>query len=104
MKISELIRDIVRTAEDKFGVSDHMNDSIGIDMFCCGDDDEFDDTWQVALTRPSQNELARGEIEDVSTCKLCEMTSAFHTQAPTLLDALLQLHSKVDGAWGWDCE
>jgi hypothetical protein len=95
MKISTLIQDIVRTAEEKFGVSDHFNDVISVGIYAA------DDTWQVWLTRPTQSQLDRGEIR-ANTGKLYEENMSFHVEQKTLLEALLALHDFVYDADDWD--
>jgi hypothetical protein len=97
MKISALIQDIVRTAEDKFGVSNHLNDVISVGIYAANDN-----TWQVWLDRPTQNQMDKGEVERSHTSKLQEMRTSFNVERETLLEALLALHYFVYDADDWE--
>ena len=89
MKVSELIKNIVETAEERFGVSDsHTNDCITVDIYYSS---HFG--WQVDLLRPTQHQLDCGKFPDeadVASVKVWESTCAFHTEADTLVRAIYE--------------
>jgi hypothetical protein len=99
MKISSLIKDIVVEAEEKFGYSEHNNDCISLVV-----SPTAYGTWCANLERPTQRQMDRGEVEGVHmhTVKLWEATLGFHSEADTLLQALLDLHQKVEDAEPWE--
>jgi hypothetical protein len=98
MKISTLIQDIVQSAEDKFGFSDHINDCISIEIYFNGE------TWMVSLMRPSQRSLDLGEVDNLVSVKLVEECVAFHVENTSFLQALLELQHQVDIAGNYDFE
>lgn len=102
MKVSQLIRDIVQLAEEKFGVDDgHDNDCISIDVYY----NTRNDMWQAGLYRPTQHQLDCGQFvgrEAMETVKVWENTCGFYTAADTLVLALQDLLAKVNMAD--DCE
>jgi hypothetical protein len=91
MKVSELIQEIVEAAESKFGVSDHNNDCISVDIYVSPYE------WQVSLARPTQRQLDSGEIvtELDYTIKCWEAKYNFHSHGETLMQALYALLEKV---------
>ena len=92
-KVSKLMQEIIRLAEDKFGVSKHDNDIINITI-----DSAPGFNWQLSLVRPSQRQLDFGEVTNSESCKLAEYRTAFYVVAPTLVEALHQLKAKVKEA------
>ena len=99
MKISELIKEIVLYADDKFDVSDHINDAITVSITPPNLHIGIYD-WQVSLDRPTQRYLDRGEVEDGSTIKVIEYRVNFFTEAPTLMEALRLLKQEVEETIG----
>ena len=92
MKISQLIKNIVADADAEYGHSNHINDCISINIFyslCNGGE------FQVCLSRPSQRQLDGGEVDDLSSIKKTENDVWLHTKAPTLLEALTELHQRL---------
>jgi hypothetical protein len=97
MKVSDLIQEIVKLAEDKFGVSKHGNDVISVYI-----NSQPGWNWEVGLERPSQRQLDSGEVDDVESIKLWEVRNAFDTEHKTLVGALKLLRQKVQDANSWD--
>lgn len=83
MKISNIIKRIVTRAERIFGVGNHENDAITVGIYYAEDD-----TWQVWLSRPTQNQLDRGVFQP-GTSKLYDEKTAFYvSDQPSLAKAL----------------
>lgn len=96
MKVSERIQVIVEQAEAYFGVSEHINDTISVDCYVTSEG------WQIALNRPTQRELERGEVVD-HTCKTVEAHIVFQSyDHPTLIAALEHLQFQLDGVTTMD--
>ncbi len=108
MKVSELMEEIIEVAEEKFGVSEHINDGIVVNVFyhaANADSDAGEDyVWSVALSRPTQNQLDRGETECeyIHTVKLEETRIDFHSNGKSLMVALRHLLDQVLDANKWD--
>ena len=97
MKISEKIATIVKLAEEKFGVSRHLNDAITVGIYIAPDH-----TCQVYLARPSKNQLDRGVVEPI-TCRLWEENIAFFSENhSTLTRALNWLYKQIQEAGSED--
>ena len=92
MKVSELIAEIIVEAEAKYGISNHNNDGIHVGIFYAAD------TWQVWISRPTQNQLDRGEVptSDINTVKVSEEEVRFMSKDTNLVRALLQLREAVE--------
>lgn len=95
MKISKLIKQIVRNASLKFGLSDHNNDTIDVGIY-----PDDDGEWQVWLQRPTQLSLTRPEIfEEPINIPVHEYTvTNFRIADKTLTGALEKLNECVDHA------
>lgn len=100
MKVSEIINAICREAEQKFGVLDNpnLNDSISVSIY------PSDRDWQIGLQRPTTRQLDSGEIQlcDIHTIKQYEYRTGFFVIAPTLKEALKELHDRVMNAYEWE--
>jgi len=105
MKISQLMNDVIRTAEAKFPSSGHINDVITFSIYPMEDlyEEEVDWVWQVSLARPTQRDLDNGEIEltHLHTVKVEEVQVGFHAHNATLLGAILDIQEQVNCAQSW---
>jgi hypothetical protein len=107
MKISQLMNDIIRTAEAKFHSTDHMNDVICFSIYPMSSTYEYgirgEWDWQVSLMRPTKRDLDRGEVglEQLHTVKVEEVQHGFHAHNKTLLGALLDVQRQVNEAESW---
>ena len=90
MKISERIKEIIETAQFRFGITGHMNERISVGMFC---DDQSE--WYVWLERPSKNQLDRGEVTRNSAV-LVENRIGPRGSGSTLIEALEDLHCDIE--------
>lgn len=98
MKVSEMIEDIIVAAERKFGVSDHINDTIEVSIY-------FNEMWQLSLRRPTQHALDTFESDDsrvLDTCKVSEDYISFRTEDSSLVSALRTLYDRVIKATSWE--
>jgi hypothetical protein len=95
MKVSELIQEIVETAECKFGIGNHENDCISVFIYPAFN--EWTNEWQVCLSRPTQRQLDSGEVKvaDNNTIKISEDRCGCHASAETLMGALYALFENV---------
>ena len=106
MKVSELMEEIIEVATEKFGVSGHINDGITINVGYQADNADINENWVwgASLSRPTQNQLDRGETECeyVHTIKLNESRIGFFACSSTLVEALRDLLEQVDNADEYD--
>jgi len=100
MKISDLVQDIVREAESKFGISNHPQDTIGVWMYPA-ESNFGDPEWQVGLERPTKRCLDYG-VAEFGTVKLGEVRFGLSTKGSTLLEALNNLLDLVYEAGYFD--
>lgn len=97
MKVSKLMQEIISLAEDKFGVSDHLNDVISIST-----NSMPGSLWSVNLQRPSQAQLDNGEIENIDSVRYNCDRVGFYTEHDCLVGALVELERKVKLADTYD--
>ena len=99
MKVSTLIENIIATAEDKFGYTQHNLDCISVYTYV----NPGNNNWQVGLMRPSEGQLDSGDIptDKAYTIKQSDNLFAFLIERDTLLGALLALQESVEEASDW---
>lgn len=90
MKVSELISEIVSAAENIFGITNHLNDCVGVYIWYAPNG-----TWQVSLERPTRAQLDQGEVENPETAKLWESNYTMSCQDDSLVGALLALRDRL---------
>lgn len=100
MKISDLMLNIVGTANDKFSRV-HPNGGVNIGVGYGGNDEGIA-SWVVVLRRLPQHELDRGVVEKTSTIYRMEFEMSFRRFNPSLLEALKDLQSSVECVHCWE--
>ena len=99
MKISDLIKDIVILAEEKFNIDQyHENDSISVGIFF-----DPDNMWQTWIQRPTKRSLNRNTIslEELIESKTefnSEIDSFCFVREDSLIKALNSLYKLLDEA------
>ena len=97
MKVSQLMQDIVLAAEEKFGISDHINDCITISIGTPYDtEDTEDNNWGVSLSRPTKRQMDSGEVDNILTMNVIEKKYACRGSGSSLVAALLDLQEQVE--------
>ncbi len=96
MKVSTLIKDITEKATGLFGTTDHINDCIYVGIFLHSS--FFSEKYYVWLERPTAEELLRGEINEPETSKRGEVLTTMYTEGDTLVSALKELLSQINGS------
>lgn len=102
MKASELIRQIVEMAEEKFGVdTDTFRDTISVGLYPADAE-----RWQAWLLRPTYLQLQTDTRNNVNidtdlakpTTMKWECETHFYVEGSSMMDALHQLHDQLTHA------
>lgn len=95
MKVSNLIKQIIQTATEKFGTSDHNNDTIDVGIFF-----DQDEEFQVWLQRPHHYSLLQEPLFGIISDRLEKqaVVTKFNVSDVSLVKALKKLNKCVENA------
>jgi len=95
MKVSNLIKQIIKTANEKFGTTDHNNDNITVSLFFDEDGD-----WQAWLQRPHHYSLLNPETFGIDAEELerAAVVTKFQVSHSSLIKTLKMLNDCVENA------